>query len=83
MGPSSISPSNSDVYAVGLSVIRMSVCAKLTHAACLCLGIRSGGREEEEKIDVDLDFEAAKSTRTLHNSCRRPVTERSEEGEHC
>ena len=29
---------------------------------------------EEENIDDDLDFEVAKFTNTLRNSCRRPVT---------
>ena len=48
----------------------MSVCSEKTHAVCLCLGIRTvatTGKErdatgqEEERIDDDLDFEAAKS----------------------
>ena len=36
----------------------------------------SGGTEE--RIDDDLDFEAAKFTNTLHKSCSRPVAEMNE-----
>ena len=33
------------------------------------------GREEEEKIDVDLDFEEVKSTKYITQFMRRPVAE--------
>ena len=33
-------------------------------------------REEEERIDDDLDFEAAKSTKYITHFMRRPVTEK-------
>ena len=86
MGPSSISPSNSDVHTISLTgsdcYSHVSLCE--VNACCMLVSWnKERGREEEEKIDVDLDFEAAKSTKTLCNSCRCPVTEMSKEGEEC
>ena len=64
--------------------VRQLELSRCTHV--MALNMQRGGRprhRERDEIHDDLDFKAAKSTKTLRNLCRRPVAETGKEGEDC
>ena len=70
-----------DVCLTDCECDRMSVGVDIKHAACSRWNKEQGRAPpppEEDRIDDDLDFEAAKFTITLRHSCCRPVAETNE-----